>query len=483
MKKSLSLLALATCSIAGAFTQGNFIVAVSLANGAASLTTAQTKLMEFTPAGTLVGTPVLIPSSASDPKPFSCQIGESSECAMTLSKDGRFITIGGYSATDGLVSQGGVMDRAICRFGNDGKPQIFGGIPVTATGGDSFRNAYSIDGNQFWTTGGNAGVDLFHFGNKVPTEIVSDFSSSRYIIEYFGNLYYSSSDDNVYNGVGQANTIYKLSGVPFSGPVTPAVEFAFSFSPRYFAFTAADTLYVASTTGSRPGIQKYKLISGLWVSQGSSGSASGTLTSIVDAGPAGVGGRKFYAVRENGNELQEITDTGSGWTTNVLYVFPTNEQARSVAWVPQGKTVSGNIDLGDLSNDTNKPITIEIRDNDNILETTKIFVDPSGNFTFPTTVANGTYSAKIKGSTWLAKVLPIVVTNGGATLASTTLINGDVNGNNLINTDDYLDLSGAFDTTVGDAGYIEGADLDCNGIINTDDYLILSANFDQVGDE
>lgn len=483
MKTSLSLLALATSAMASAFTEGNFVVAVSMANGAASLTTAQTKLMEFTPAGTLVGTPVLIPSDISDPKPFSCQIGESSECAMTLSKDGRFITIGGYSAASGLVSQGATMNRAICRFGNDGKPQIMTGIPVTATGGDSFRNAYSLDGNQFYTTGGNAGVDLFQFGGKVPTEIVSDFSSSRYMFEYFGNLYYSSSDDTVYNGVGQNNTIYKISGVPTSGPVTPDVEFAFSFSPRYFVFTAADTLYIASTTGSRPGIQKYKLISGLWVSQGSSGSASGTLTSIVDAGPAGVGGRKFYAVRENGNELQEITDTGSGWTTNVLYVFPSNEQARSVAWVPQGKIVSGNIDLGDLADDTNKAITVEIKSGSNVLETTKIFVDPSCNFTFPTVVANGAYSARIKGSTWLAKSVPITVTNAGATIASTTLINGDVNGNNLINTDDYLDLSGAFDTTFGDAGYLEGADLDCNGIINTDDYLILSANFDQVGDE
>ena len=64
------------------------------------------------------------------------------------------------------------------------------------------------------------------------------------------------------------------------------------------------------------------------------------------------------------------------------------------------------------------------------------------------------------------------------------MINGNCKSDDqIINTDDYLVLSGAFDTAEGTPEYVIGADLDKNGIVNTDDYLILSANFDTSGDE
>lgn len=63
------------------------------------------------------------------------------------------------------------------------------------------------------------------------------------------------------------------------------------------------------------------------------------------------------------------------------------------------------------------------------------------------------------------------------------MINGDVDGNNLINTDDYLAYSLAFDTVLGDPGFLPGADLNGDLMVTTDDYLIFSANFDIAGED
>lgn len=88
----------------------------------------------------------------------------------------------------------------------------------------------------------------------------------------------------------------------------------------------------------------------------------------------------------------------------------------------------------------------------------------------------------VKGRTWLAVSTPVTIGAGQVNSFSVSLINGDCDNNNVINTDDYLVLNDAFDWAPGDAKYDQRADLDGNGFINTDDYLILSSNFDQVGD-
>lgn len=63
-----------------------------------------------------------------------------------------------------------------------------------------------------------------------------------------------------------------------------------------------------------------------------------------------------------------------------------------------------------------------------------------------------------------------------------TFINGDCDDNDVINTDDYLILSDAFDTSVGDGDFDSRADIDGSGTVTTDDYLILSNNFDLSGE-
>jgi len=64
-----------------------------------------------------------------------------------------------------------------------------------------------------------------------------------------------------------------------------------------------------------------------------------------------------------------------------------------------------------------------------------------------------------------------------------TLINGDINGDNYIGTNDYLRLNSSFDRSMGESGFDTDADLNGDSYVGTDDYLILNQNFDLSGDE
>ncbi len=152
-----------------------------------------------------------------------------------------------------------------------------------------------------------------------------------------------------------------------------------------------------------------------------------------------------------------------------------------------GRTVSGKITFSGTSLTTgNIPAKVTFRapGSGTVIYSVTAQVNASTNsFTVTAPPIPGPYDMSIQGSHWLRKVVSINTTSADATGVNVALINGDCDGGNFINTDDYLVLSGAFDTIQGDALYVAGADLDDNGIVNTDDYLILNENFDLTGDE
>jgi|GEM_PF-1832563 len=123
-----------------------------------------------------------------------------------------------------------------------------------------------------------------------------------------------------------------------------------------------------------------------------------------------------------------------------------------------------------------------------LLQTATLSILPSGNqavawsFTLNPSIDADRVQFRLKGSTFLAK------RTGNLTVATSTgniaftLMNGDVDGSNAINTDDYLLVSNTFDTAFGDPGYTLAADLNKDGSVSTDDYIVLNANFDTEGD-
>lgn len=126
--------------------------------------------------------------------------------------------------------------------------------------------------------------------------------------------------------------------------------------------------------------------------------------------------------------------------------------------------------------------TVMLKLGGQVVELQRTMLGNNGNF-FATTSLRGTYEVAVKAPTWLSKSLGVIgIGDAGAFGLNATLHNGDCDGNNIVNTDDYLILSNAFDSSTGDPTYNLRADLNQDGIVNTDDYLVLNESFDQVGE-
>jgi len=110
------------------------------------------------------------------------------------------------------------------------------------------------------------------------------------------------------------------------------------------------------------------------------------------------------------------------------------------------------------------------------LETINGSLNGSGGYTINIASGAGTYDLYAKGSHWLRRrVGSVVITGSGAVGVNFSLVNGDIDGNNLIDSDD-------FDILVANFGGTGQGDLDENGTVDSDDFDILVAAFGQFGD-
>jgi hypothetical protein len=114
-----------------------------------------------------------------------------------------------------------------------------------------------------------------------------------------------------------------------------------------------------------------------------------------------------------------------------------------------------------------------------VLQTVTTNLDASGNFSFVPTVPTGTYTVTAKGTTrFLRKALhSVVITNSGVSGLSFTLLNGDVNGDNIVGAADLAAVKANFGQASTNAD-----DLNGDGIVGAADLAIVKANFGQTGD-
>jgi len=147
--------------------------------------------------------------------------------------------------------------------------------------------------------------------------------------------------------------------------------------------------------------------------------------------------------------------------------------------LPTGVTVSGAVDLQDYYGDvTTVPVTILICDAVGaVLDTQTVALDASGNYTFTTSaVGAGTYTLKAKAHNWLQKNVTVAIP---ATGVNFSLINGDCNNDNIVDDNDYSDMSLDW---YNEPPTIFGTDLNGDGIVDDNDYSILSLNWYAEGD-
>ncbi|MBS1706017.1 MAG: hypothetical protein JST40_09095 [Armatimonadetes bacterium] len=106
----------------------------------------------------------------------------------------------------------------------------------------------------------------------------------------------------------------------------------------------------------------------------------------------------------------------------------------------------------------------------------------SGTFAIQTNLG-GTQRVFVKSEGHLMQFAGTVNLDSAGSVVAPSLTPGDIDGDNVTSVFDYLLLSEAFDTTVGDAKYRPAADLDGDQTITVFDYLLFSTYFDLVGDE
>jgi hypothetical protein len=149
-------------------------------------------------------------------------------------------------------------------------------------------------------------------------------------------------------------------------------------------------------------------------------------------------------------------------------------------------TVSGKVTLSNYyANVATMPVTVKIRDSSgNLVETHAVSLDSAGNYAFvlSTSGLSGSYTATAKASHWLAKAMPVTLNPNTGGSVSFTLINGDVNGDNFVEDQDYSLLGGAWYSAVGDSNYSVNADLNGDGFVEDQDYSIMGLAWYASGD-
>lgn len=345
-----SSVVLALASIASAaFVPGNLVV-TRLGDGTAVLSSAANPvtLVEYntTPLSPSVSTLSLNSTGAANKLTMSGSA--TSEGALTLSADGRFLSLAGYNAAAGTAAIAGTTSATVNRVaglvdsnGNADLSTLF----ATNYNQNNIRSAVSSNGATNWTTGAGATGGLCYSDTGGTNQAQLNSLNTRVVNIYSNNLYVSSASGqnvgiNLVNG-GLATTgpqtLTLLPGTNVSGTGTP--------SPYDFWFADPTTLYVADdrTTANGGGIQKWLFNAGLGVWQlqytladallGNSGFRS--LAGTRDVNGAVV----LYAITGEtsstaATRLTSVVDLGAASPITVLQTAPTNTAFRGVDFAP-----------------------------------------------------------------------------------------------------------------------------------------------------
>ncbi|UVO55786.1 Calx-beta domain-containing protein [Sphingomonas sp. SUN039] len=326
-----------------AFTPGNIVI-YRVGNGSAALSSAATAVFldEYTPAGVLVQS-IALPTADSGPNQTLTAAGSStSEGMLTRSVDGRYLVLSGYDAAPGTATVSGTTGSAVNRV--IGRVAADGAIDTTTaladfSSGNSPRGVVSVDGSSFWVDAAVGGVRYATFGATTSTLVSSTIANLR-TIEIFDSQLYVSTGSGTTVRIGAVGT-----GLPTTGgqtittlpglPVSTGSPYQFYLADLTAAVAGVDTLYIADD-GAGVGIQKYSLVAGSWVSNGTA-----TTASTVRGLTGSTSGTSVSLFATSAAALFSLTDT-AGYNATIsigaatqIATAATNTAFRGVAFAPQ----------------------------------------------------------------------------------------------------------------------------------------------------
>ena len=339
-----------TWASAAPFAPGNIVVA-RVGDGTAALNGNATAVFldEYTPAGVLVQT-IDLPTSVSATNRILTASGvATSEMSLTRSADGRFLVLTGYGAAPGTVAIATTPTTAVARV--IGRIAADGTLNTSTSAGDAFsggsiRGAATVDGLGFYAVGANSGVRYVPLGSVSNTQLNTAPTNIRAVNIFDGNLYVSAaSSPNI--GISQVGTglpttagqsVTVLPGFP--GMAAGSSPYAFYFADLSSAVPGPDVVYVADDrTTSGGGIQKWSLVAGSWVLDGTIGGSAtvalrglnGRTTGTAVALVASSNGGLFFVADNAGYNAAPSTAA----LPAPLATAVTNTAFRGVAFAPQ----------------------------------------------------------------------------------------------------------------------------------------------------
>ncbi|MBD2435604.1 DUF4347 domain-containing protein [Nostoc sp. FACHB-110] len=335
-------------SVLAPFTGGNIVV-LRLGTGTGTLSSAATPVFldEYTTNGTLSQS-IALPTAVSGNNRILTQSGTAtSEGALTLSADGRYLTLVGYDAAPGTTgvasTTSSANNRIVARVDANGTVDTTTRIS-SAYSGNNIRSAVTNDGSGFWVGGPATGLTYVPYGSTGTSTTINGLNS-RVTNIFNGQLYTSASSGSNIGvstiGIGlpttSGQTVSLLPGLPNTGN-----PYAFVLLDRDLTIAGVDTLYIADQNASNNGggLYKYSFNGATWNAQGS---IAGTLTGLT--GVINGSGVDLYATNGTGvgNTLVRFTDTAA-FNANISGSFTTlataaaNTVFRGVAFAPTNAT-------------------------------------------------------------------------------------------------------------------------------------------------
>ncbi len=313
-----------------AFTPGHILV-YRIGDGSTALSSTSSDAFydEYTTSGVFVQS-VAVPTSGNGRLVHSGSA--TSEGYIVLSQDSTLVSNAGYDATVGTASIANTTAAAAPRASDT--LNILGAIDRSITtstllGGSSNNNRSAVKGaaNDFWEAGAG-GVAYIGYNN---TASIINSTNTRIVQIFNGNMYYST-------GSGTQG-IYKITGTPNAGPVTPTALLTTNAlgggtSPYGFSINSTETIIYVADDGA--GISKYTYNGTVWsrayTYSGASNQARGLIVDWSGTNPV------LYAIPTTGASLLKIIDNGSvagsTITTTTLSSAVTNTILRGIAFAP-----------------------------------------------------------------------------------------------------------------------------------------------------
>ncbi|MCP9495297.1 MAG: carboxypeptidase-like regulatory domain-containing protein [Pyrinomonadaceae bacterium MAG19_C2-C3] len=329
MKKFASILALVCFALltgvsvqAQTFQSGNIVIyriGPSTATGGTLSSAAQPVFLdEYTQTGTFVRTIALPTVVDGNNRRLTANGTTSTEGLLTRSADGRFLVLTGYDAELNSTNPANVSGATVNRV--VGRVNAAGTVDTSTTLSDAsgnIRGAATADGSSIYVTTSGSGVRFVPFGNPsaTTTTLLSAAPTNTRAVGIFSSpgsttpaqqLYITSQSSGIRIGtVGSGlpttsgQTITNLNGTDIqpvlggaNGTTRQDSPYGFFFADLSSSVAGVDTLYIADDSGTLGGIQKFSLVGGNFVSNGTINqtSADGGATMTAFTSPRSVTG-------------------------------------------------------------------------------------------------------------------------------------------------------------------------------------------------